>query len=188
MTTKATWLLDLDGVVNACPRNPNPPPGIYPASDWVSVEIGNSHREKPWPILAARTVVDFINRIDDEELASVLWHTTWQEEANKVADAIGLHRFEVLDAPEYEGWTKGARGWWKLPAARRMLDESQGHLVWTDDDAAPPDLPNGERKGWRDAGALIVAPNPYQGLAIPNLDRIWFYLTEDVTQSWRKGN
>jgi hypothetical protein len=178
-------LLDLDGVINACPRNPNPPPGIYPASDWISVAIKNSHDEKPWPILAAKTVVTFINKIDLEGLATVLWHSTWQKEANLVADAIGLNNFDVLDAPEYEGWRMGSRGWWKLPAARRALDESGGHLVWTDDDAAPPHLPNGERRIWRDAGALVVAPNPYQGLAIPNLDRIWFYLTGDETQAWR---
>jgi hypothetical protein len=175
MTSKAIWLLDLDGVINACPRNPDPPPGVWPRSDWVSVEVSNRKSDTAWPILAARAVVDFIRDIHESGLAEVRWHSTWQDEANKVGAALGLPEFEVEDAPEWRIFPV-TRGWWKLPAARRALVRNSGHLVWTDDDACHPDLPKDERRLFRDSGALIIAPNPYQGLTPANLDRIRFYL------------
>lgn len=178
MTTKATWLLDIDGVINALPSHGRIP-GTFPASAWVQVEVANSHNEKPWPILAAKPVVDFINWVDDEGLAQILWHSTWYDESNQVGKAIGLNEFGHLECDEYEGWQMGSRGWWKLPAARKVLAQSEGHVVWADDDAMPPHLSQGERRIWRDAGALVIAPNQYQGLAPANLERIKFYLIGD---------
>lgn len=175
--TRPVWLLDLDGVVNAVPRVRDPLPNAWPRDTWISVEMGNSYTERTWPILASRQVVEFINEVDDNYDIDILWHSTWQQDANKVAAAIGLHEFEVLAAPEHEGWTKGARGWWKLPGAQRMLRDRGGHLIWTDDDACFPDISREERKLFRDAGALVIAPNPQQGLVRSNLDRIRFYLS-----------
>jgi hypothetical protein len=179
MSSTAVWLLDIDGVINACPRNRSPFPSAWPQGHWIDTKVTNRHSDTPWPILAAEDVVAFINRVDDEGLATILWHSTWSDESNKVGEAVGLHPFGVLPAPEHEGWTKGARGWWKLPGAQRALRDNIGHLVWTDDDACHPDMSKDERRLFRDAGALLVAPNPTQGLVQANLDRIWHYLTGD---------
>jgi len=176
MTGKAIWLLDLDGVINACPRNPDPPPGIWQRSEWVSVEVGNRHSNTSWPILASSAVIDFIRNVHETGLAEIRWHSTWQDEANKVGVALGLPEFEVEYAPEVNEAPRPGSWWWNLPAAQRALARSGGHLVWTDDDACHPDLSKDERKLFRNSGALIVAPNPAQGLAPANLHRIRHYL------------
>ena len=72
------------------------------------MKVSNSHSDTPWPILAARPVVEFINRVDEADLATIMWHSTWQDESNKVGKAIGLNEFAVLEAPEYEGWHRRA--------------------------------------------------------------------------------
>lgn len=177
MSTKAKWLLDLDGVINACPRNPDPPPAIW--DHWISVEISNAHSTQPWPILAAKPVLDFIIEHVSNGLVEVLWHSTWQEEANKVGQALGLPEFDVLAPLALVDQPKG-RVWWKLPPAQQALRDSQGHVIWTDDEATTPSLPMGERRLWKDAGALVIAPNGYQGLSKPNLDKILFYLTGEL--------
>lgn len=174
--SKPVWLLDLDGVVNACPRNSDPPPACWPADQWVRAEVANSHSDEPRPILAARPVLHFIAAVHAVGQAEVRWHTTWQEEANKVSVALGLPEFEVETAPEYQGWTK-SRPWWKVPAAKRVCKRTRGNMIWTDDDAAFPDLDKRDRLYLRNEGVLIIAPSTSMGLVQANLDKITFYLT-----------
>lgn len=177
--SKPVWLLDLDGVVNACPRHPDPPPSCWAPDDWVRAEVKNSHSDVAWPILAARPVLHFIAAVHAVGQAEVRWHSTWQDEANLVSDALGLPHFEAEPAPEYEGWTMGARGWWKVPAAKRACARTGGHLIWTDDQAAHPRLDKKDRLPLRNAGVLIVAPSASTGLVQANLDKIAFYLSGD---------
>lgn len=175
--SKPVWLLDLDGVVNACPRLPDPPPACWPADQWIQAEVKNGHSDVAWPILAARPVLHFIAAVHAVGQAEVRWHSTWQEEANLVSDALGLPHFEAEPAPEYERWNKSARGWWKVPAVQRASARTGGNLIWTDDEAAYPKLERKDRLALRNAGVLIVAPSASMGLTQGNLDKITFYLT-----------
>lgn len=177
--SKPVWLLDLDGVVNACPRISDPPPSCWPADQWVRTEMKSRHSDTPWPILAARPVLHFIATVHALGQAEVRWHTTWQEEANKVGQELGLPEFEVEPAPEYEGWGMGTRGWWKVPATRRACTRTRGNLIWTDDQAAFPDLDKKDRLWLRNEGTLIIAPSASMGLVQANLDKILFYLGGD---------
>lgn len=177
--TKPLWLLDLDGVVNACPRHPDPPPSCWPADQWRRAEVSNSHSDVAWPILAARPVLHFIATVHALGQVDIRWHSTWQEEANKVSDALGLPHFEVEPAPEYEGWTMGARAWWKVPAVKRAATRTKGALIWTDDEAAYPRLEKKDRLELRNSGVLIIAPSASLGLVQANLDKINYYLSGD---------
>lgn len=179
--TKPVWLLDLDGVINAIPaRKSDPLPRCWPEEAWIRTEVKNSHNDKPWPILAARPVLDFVYMVHNEGLAEIRWHTTWQEEANSVSVELDLPEFDVEPAPEYEGWTMGAKGWWKVPAAKRACARTNGHLIWTDDDATYPSLSKLDRTNLRNAGTLIVAPRESTGLVQANLDKILFYLVGEA--------
>lgn len=181
MMTKAIWLLDLDGVVNAVPaRISDPPPTCWPEDQWIRAEVKNSHSDTAWPILAATPVLDFITNIHTLGLAEIRWHTTWQEEANLVSDAVGLPHFEVEHAPEYQGWTRGGARWWKVPAVKRVSLRNRGFVVWTDDDAAFPTLQKQDRLSLRNEGVLIVAPSGAKGLTQSNLDKIQYYLQLDL--------
>src|SRR5262245_1742733 len=122
-TDTPVWLLDVDGVINAATRN-----GVWPAADVVEVTAPSGGLA--WVIRAAQPVLDFISRIHSEGLAEIRWHTTWQHEVVALAEELGLPRFAVQDAPEFhygagphdvnaDGYE--ADGWWKYPAALRVV-------------------------------------------------------------------
>lgn len=117
------WLLDIDGVVNA---------------------VGTTKtREGAWRDWKERTVNGYKLAVADAiknllwdayySNTTILWHTTWQDSANKVANKFQIPNYDIADAPEYEAWNRfNAKAWWKTPAVKRMLD--QGHkILWTDD-------------------------------------------------------
>jgi|SRR5690242_3889824 len=172
------WLLDVDGVVNACTRNPDR--SVWPADAWVRTEAkGVGHR---WPILVAQPVVDFIRRIHEEGRAEIRWHTTWQHDAQNLAKVLGLPEFPVQDAPEYSAWF-GVRDrrddWWKLPAAERVVGVEGRALVWTDDDLRFPTPAEGRAiDALRQAGrVLMISPNDRTGLTPKHLRQIDEFLS-----------
>lgn len=134
------WLLDIDGVVNACTRKPDR--SVWTAEEWKFGRATNGSGS--WPIWWATPVVDFIHNVHDRGHAEIRWHTTWQEDAAAIADLVGLPMFPVAKAPEFyeRGSTEAAaairedraRTWWKLPAAERVVREEGRPLIWTDDD------------------------------------------------------
>jgi len=117
------WLLDIDGVVNA---------------------VGTAKtREGAWRDWKERTVNGYKVAVADAvknllwdayySNTTILWHTTWQDSANRVANKFQIPNYDIADAPEYEAWNRfNAKAWWKTPAVKRMLN--QGHkILWTDD-------------------------------------------------------
>jgi hypothetical protein len=75
-------------------------------------------------------VVNFLTGVHEEGRAEIRWHTTWQHDAQNLADLVGLPKFPVADAPEAprdgvpNGELTAARmrdglpAWWKYGAAR----------------------------------------------------------------------
>lgn len=171
--TNTVWLLDIDGVINAATRRP--PTHAWPESDWIDTKASDAKRQ--WRILAAQPVLDFIRAVHDDERAEIRWHTTWQHHAQEVADVLGLPTFPVQEAPEYAN-AHHLVGWWKLPAAHRVL--RAGHrLVWTDDDAV--DLHRTERTELEAAGpVLVVSPSAQTGLCRRHLADIDAFLAGGV--------
>lgn len=167
------WLLDIDGVVNACTRNPDPT--VWPVDRWKRERVHGF-----W-ILAAQPVLDFIIRAHGDGRAEIRWHTTWQKDAALIEEAFGLPSLPVQECPEFETAHTSER-WWKLPAAERVVMEECRALVWTDDDIT-----------WsvcgKDAGALgrmrqahrvlTISPSDATGLTQKHLRQIAEFLGKE---------
>lgn len=174
-SSKPIWLLDIDGVLNALARKPDPQ--VWPKGVWVTQAVEN--RTGIYTITISQSVIDFINEIDNARLVDIVWHTTWQAEANNVANLFGLNRFPIWPAPEY-GESLGYRtdlswSWWKAPGFQRALD-TRRPVIWTDDDISLVD----QRKFAGQKQALVIAPNSALGLAPKHLRAISGYIDRHV--------
>lgn len=168
------WLLDIDGVLNAVGgsqvyRNK------WGTAPWrrVSMRVGE---EGPFLIRVAEPVIEFVRDVHEKGLAEIRWHTTWRTEAQKLADWLDLPAFPVHQAPEY--LFRHARGtWWKLPGARRVVEEEEHHLLWTDDEIRYEVKP-GDPVIYRPENLIITTDDRY-GLSPDDLKRIKEYLEKE---------
>lgn len=176
------WLLDVDGVINAATKKPDP--NVWPKDQWVQGNAQCDGRE--WPITWSRPVIEFIREVHGTGRAEVRWHTTWQHEASAISDLTGLPQFGVAEAPEFEGgsgytaqaFREAKRStWWKLPAAERVVREEKRPLIWTDDDITWSLHRYNADAGLRAyAPALLVSPNERTGLTRRHLRQISDFL------------
>ena len=179
------WLLDIDGVVSAIVRKASHtvPTHVWPRHQWIDTEAYSIERECSYRIVAAAPVVDFLKAVHDLGLAEIRWHTTWQESATHVAQAIGLPEFPVHPAPEYtpDAWESGYGDsdngvWWKVPAVFRAAIDEQRSIVWTDDNI-PDHTTLGQRQSLASkTPTLMVAPDTYTGLTRKHLRQIREFL------------
>jgi hypothetical protein len=184
---KPVWLLDVDGVLNACTKVPDR--NVWTKDQWDGGKASASGRE--WPIMWARPVAEFIRTVHAQDRAEIRWHTTWQHEASAIADLLGLPEFAIADAPEFlaheqrtpaseaerirEGHPRPA--WWKLPAAERVVRDEGRPLIWTDDDITWSLARYNADAGLRaHAPALLVSPNERTGLTPKHLRQIGDFL------------
>lgn len=179
---RPVWLLDVDGVLNAA--TPFPERDAWPewSSGWA-VAAGSR-----WPIRWAPPVVTAIRHVIEHGLADVRWLTTWLDDANEsLGPLLGLPALPVVPRPAdrqaaahgFLGSRAGGfGGWWKLAAARALLDP-QPHrpLVWTDDDLVwEPDA-----VAWaegRQAPTLLIAPETDVGLTAESLAAVVAFCLE----------
>ena len=182
---RPVWLLDIDGVINAVSRKP--PTHVWPEEVWQQERVLNVMGL--FPITWVQPVIDFLTEVHERGRAEIRWHTTWQEEAQLVADLTGLPVFPVADAPEFRsgsanaaawiaaGGRIGAEPWWKLAAAQRVVQEERRPLVWTDDDITDA-LWNYDMGANFEAHAptLAVCPDHRTGLVRKDLDLIDTFL------------
>lgn len=179
------WLLDVDGVVNALPHGHVA--GVWHVDAWVQRSV---RADVPGlgpmtlSVLAAAPVLDFVAGVVTARRAEIRWHSTWrQAAASDLAPALGLPAIPVADAPEWQQATASADGrwtlapgpgWWKLPAARRVVADGR-RLIWTDDHLAAAGAHLGGLAGRADV--LLLAPDPRAGLAPGELARIDAFLS-----------
>jgi hypothetical protein len=182
------WLLDVDGVLNAIAKKPDP--SVWPKDTWLTgtARAGGKH----WPILAAQPVLDFVLAVHSAGAAEIRWHTTWQSDAQgALSTLLGLPQFPLTHSPEASaglaplgGSSSGYGEWWKLPAAQRVLSEEGRRLLWTDDDLAfeatraywsslPLPLPPGLAA---DRSSLLISPRENLGLTRRHLADIADFL------------
>lgn len=144
-------LLDFDGVLNAfatfskVPGTENymPPKmlaNLWPTDTWRHIEwqaLGET-----WPIKWSTDVVRQVNALHGDGY-EIRWHSTWQTSILPLARHMGLPELPIHTAPEadeHEGqlaavlMREGKPGWWKYPAAERVLTDEQRPLIWIDDD------------------------------------------------------
>lgn len=121
----ATWLLDIDGVVNVIGRPPREGWGRY---DHTVVPAFDGLR---WAVCYSPTFVSVLNALHEKGIVSFRWLTTWEYDAPRCfAPAVGLN-IGAWVAAEDDGDT---RRWWKLKAFEQTLSEVDHLVVWTDDD------------------------------------------------------
>lgn len=166
------WLLDIDGVINALARGSVR--GSFPRDDWRRVLVETDLPELGrmlLPIRTARPVLDFVRTVHETGTAEVRWHSTWRTAAlTDLTPALGLPVIPISIAPE---WTDRPSGWWKLPAAQRVVASGR-RLVWTDDDIAVYLDEIGDLAARSDA--LLISPDPVTGLQADDLARIEAFL------------
>lgn len=170
--TVPVWLLDIDGVINALGGS-DTYRMQWPNAVWRETRLSASGDGAGFRITVAQPVIDFIIATHEDELAEIRWHTTWQADAQRLADWAGLPTFPVHDAPEFNSKLHWKR-WWKLPAAHRVVNDEGRKLLWTDDDIRYELRRDNTLRTARDC--KIIAPNDMFGLSPDNLEEITIYL------------
>lgn len=166
------WLLDIDGVVNADPGQHH----LWSSDQWIHTRVPGGGKD--WRLIASKPVIDFITKVHDENWAEIVWLTTWQDEANNVADALGLPHFKSLINPRAQGTLYAGLTWWKLSEATRVLAQGRP-TIWTDDDIGP-EVTNLFLQNSTDQDCLVLAPKSPEGLAPVHLDKIASFLRMKV--------
>ena len=182
-------LLDVDGVLNALARPPDP-------RAWPDWELGQAVADgRSWPIAWSPSVASAVRSWRDR--ADVQWLTTWGHNANDQLRTLldlpelpvaGTHRDgpvpqgESDDAPQAHASIAPAAPdeltgrWWKFDVVRHLVRTQPGRrLVWIDDDLAV----EGEVGDWmaREADCLLVVPSPLTGLVAADLAAVEAYLS-----------
>lgn len=140
---KPVLLLDIDGVLNAMSHKP--PTHAWPKEVWKSGSVRAADGVN-YPMLWSEPVITWLTNLHTSGAVEIRWHTTWQHDALNVGELMGLPEFGVQEAPEYEQATVNGSalaakliaacmpGWWKYPAAERVVTEEKRRLIWIDDD------------------------------------------------------
>lgn len=107
--------LDIDGVLNPC--------GMNRRSDWPDAEEHIIHtRNGPFSLLLSKQLGQRLDALP----ATIFWTTTWEQEAYKIGEIIGLDR-DYLPLG----------GGWKRAAVEHTLKNNPGSpFIWIDDDEA----------------------------------------------------
>lgn len=153
MTTgRPVLLLDFDGVINSDARfskvsgteimvAPKMLANLWPVDTWRYLDW--TVDGQTFPIKWSTDVVRQINAIHADGAVEIRWHSTWQHTIQDLAAHMGLPVLEVHGAPEADmHWgqlkatlmSRGKPGWWKYPAAERVLLDEQRPLIWVDND------------------------------------------------------
>jgi hypothetical protein len=125
--------LDVDGVLNAVSRYPD----RQVWQNWEQAEVPN--RIGTFPVLWSPSVTCRIASWVERALVSVLWLTTWLDDANgPLRETLGLPEFPVLGShlSEDPALPSGSRGlrWWKADLVEEHLAAHPGTpFVWLDD-------------------------------------------------------
>ena len=164
-------LLDVDGVLNA-----------------VQMELPEGWRRGTYNGFVLSwdpTVTARLRALHESGRVELQWLTTWTENADKLlAEPMGLprglrtHGRDDVLPTGFHGERRGISGWWKLPAARAVVEAEPGRrIVWIDDDLT---MRGGDTSEWLAANpqVLVVAPDLVTGLTHPELDRVEAWLDD----------
>lgn len=117
---KVRILLDVDGVLNAVTRDPDPSQW----GDWQTEVV------RGFTITFSRSVGAALTRLAETPGVEIQWLTTWAEMANDhISPLVGIPICTVAGAPP---WREVE--WWKLVVARDLYEADSTPFVWIDDD------------------------------------------------------
>ncbi len=167
MDGRAVWLLDVDGVLNAY----RPGWGHPPRSGFARA-MGGSFR-----ITWSAAMVARLRTIADSGLVEVRWATTWVSWIGEIE--------ALLDLPPWPPAFERAAGSPSLPApllklaaALDVVEREERPLVWTDDDAIPESGGALSRLQRGRSPALLIRPDPAEGLQPRDLDAVEAFLSD----------
>ena len=156
-----TWLLDVDGVLNA--RRHAWPDRIARRT----VSVGGESYPLAWsPSLVAR-----VRDLATDGRVRIVWATSWCPHADRLEELWGL---PVLP----RAWSTAHDSDDALSAAKRAAAASaaaDGRVIWTDDEYAP-DV--------RTDVMLGIRPHPRRGLTPSDIDAIESFITRDLTSGF----
>lgn len=158
MATATTWLLDIDGVINANKPGWSAAPRRVHCAGFV--------------VRYAPALIERIRELHRSRTVEIQWASTWCGFPNQIEELtrrIGLHFDSAfVDRPESKTWAE-----MKAEAAVAVLAAGR-RLIWTDDDEAgiAPAFYPAIGAAVRDGRALLIAPRPNRGLQREHLDRI----------------
>ena len=129
------------------------------------------------------TVTARLRELHELGRVEIRWLTTWAEKADELlAEPMGLprglrvHGREGVASTGFSGRLRGAAGWWKLDAARKLAEAEPGRrIVWIDDELGDQ---ADDVVEWLGAHphVLGVAPDLFAGLTHEHLDAIEAWL------------
>lgn len=148
-----TWLLDVDGVINATKAGWSSAP--FSGNAYY---LGQSYRMHWAPQLISR-----IRTIHASGSVSIVWATSWCGDTDQLEALFKLPALPSAASQRMEGSDK-------YKAALAVVDSGQ-KLIWTDDEFTPEFGP------WYDEltkynSSLLIRPSARRGLRSTDLDRI----------------
>lgn len=156
------WLLDIDGVINAMNLDPN--------EGYKSV-IAKSYLDD-FTINYNPVIIDAINNISEK--VSVVWCTTWGQEAvSVITPLLGLKTFEVTSPCSYYEDASIGDSWWKFNRFKASIELGY-KVLWTDDDVNNKLLKRHPKRN----SQFILRPDYRTGLTMNDIEdiRAWISL------------
>ncbi|MGO4258139.1 hypothetical protein [Marmoricola sp. RAF53] len=161
------WLLDVDGVLNA-----NRPGWSERPRQAIAYAAG-----EPFKMRWSATLLNKISDLHTTGRVELRWCTTWCPWADQLEQIFGLPplaRSIPEPMPSSGAWPDA-----KVGAARNVLREGRP-LIWTDDEAIPPEGPPRDALTNADVPTLLIEPLPNRGLQPAHLARIEQFLDENA--------
>ena len=148
--------LDIDGVLN--------PFGFQRTSDFDDATLHTiDSRLGSYELLLSPTLGARLSGLD----AEILWTTTWEQEAYKIGDIVGI---------EADYLSLGLD--WKYGAVRRTIRERREPFIWIDDDAIDGTQQRNIEAEFPDIPGLFVRTEPNTGLTWNELATIEAFIEE----------
>lgn len=176
-------LLDIDGVINSFSVKA---PTQMHKGRWRT----GSHtwQGRDLALLWAQPVIDWIVRTHQMKRMEFWWHTSWQDDAPTFGRLVGLPEFPVLPCPEFARFEAngsklagelirdGLPGWWKFPAAMRVVTDWGRPVVWIDDELAWQVRDKHRIEVKKLVPALFVSPDRFMGLSNKDMMKVEQFL------------
>ena len=147
-----TWLLDVDGVLNANKSGWSAAP-----HSGTAYYLGTS-----WKMRWAPQLMERVRKVHSLPYVEVLWATSWCGYTDQLEKLFKLPALR-------SAWSTRMYNDDKVAAAEKVL-ASGNKLIWTDDEAIPYAWKSNSRQ-------LLIAPKPNRGLRPEHLDQIDEFLS-----------
>lgn len=164
MNARTTWLLDIDGVINA-----NKPGWSECPHAAYAYSMGEQYKMRWSPSLMIR-----IRTVANDPDAEIVWSTTWVDDVEQLENRWCLPRLRCAFKKLKTKYT----GDLKLAAAKKVLEDG-GRLIWTDDTETPESHWPLYKELKSLGTCLLIRPKGNRGLQPEDMDAIEAFIKAD---------